>query len=79
MTYPRTVDQVAYDLQGTCQSLTEALEKHDMGEAEDDIEFCQALDELVFCCEKCGWWYEQNEMAEREDEAWICEDCTDDE
>jgi C4-type Zn-finger protein len=68
-------DHAAEQLQGTCQSLASL----NLEDAEDNQTFCNRLDELVFCCEQCGWWCEQSEMANRKDEEWICTDCTGDE
>jgi hypothetical protein len=75
-TWPKTAEEIAHELQGTCMSLGSVLERHEMEGAEDDLDFCHALDALVFECEKCGWWFEQSEMAQNQDD-WICEDCHD--
>lgn len=77
MLMTKTVDEIAYELQGSCQSLQNVLERHDMDGMDDDLEFCHALDRLVFCCEQCEWWFEQSEMGERDDDRWICRECTD--
>lgn len=74
MTYPVPVADIAEDLRGTCQSLMDALAKHDMEAAANDIDFTQALDELVFECEQCSWWCELSEMADAQH---ICTDCDD--
>lgn len=61
-------------LQGTCQSLDEAVGfELDLSEGELAAVDCHALDALVFCCECCGWWCEQSEMSETMD--WMCDDC----
>lgn len=70
---------VADELRGTCNSLLQVLEQHDAEEMELNSEFCDALDSHVFECQRCNWWFEQSEMADRKDGEWICEDCTDDE
>lgn len=64
-------------LQGS--SLTLAALGEEYEDAENDDVFCRVLDSLVFCCEQCDWWFEQSEMGERDDDRWICEDCTNDE
>jgi hypothetical protein len=71
-----TVEIIAEALRGTCRSLQSVLEDNDMDGADDDMNFCLALDSLVFCCEACEWWCEMSEMGEREDDRWICEECT---
>lgn len=70
----KTVEDIAYELQGTCISLTAMLEQHEMEEMENDRNFCNALDALVFECELCGWWFEISEMCDQHD-TWKCEDC----
>lgn len=41
---------------------------------------CDAVDECIFLCECCGWWYEQGEQTNNEDVAGrVCEYCGDDE
>lgn len=63
-------------LNGTCMSLQEALEKYNAEGLENNSEFCAILDEKLFECERCNWWHEQSEMPERNDDRWICADCT---
>lgn len=75
MTYPRTVEQIAYELQGSCDSLARVLERHEMEGAENDSTFCYALDALVFECTCCGWWFEVSEMSDDPEHDWQCEDC----
>lgn len=70
------VQELAADLQGTSQSLNEALHKlWSLSEDDLDQEDCEALDELVFECTVCNNWFEQNEMAENCGDAWVCEGC----
>lgn len=70
--YPQTAAQIAEQLQGSCLHLTEVLDSWDMREAEDDLEFCQELDNLIFCCTECDWWFENSDMSEEGD---ICIEC----
>lgn len=63
-------EAVAAELQGTCH----ALDDHAAEEEINSLEFCEALDALVFCCESCGWWCGQDENADRED-GWYCREC----
>lgn len=75
----KTVEEIAEILRGSCESLGNVLEREDMDGMDNDAEFCARLDSLVFCCETCDWWHEQSEMGQRNDDRWICEDCTRDE
>lgn len=54
---------LADELLGTCDGLPEHVL--------DDGDLASALDELVLCCECCGWWCESHEIDDRGN----CEDC----
>lgn len=75
----KTVEEIAEELRGTCDSLQTVLERNDMDGMDNDAEFCAALDAIVFECTCCQWWHEQSEMGDRDDDQWICQSCTDDE
>lgn len=78
--WPKTPDDIAHELQGTCTSLGAILERYEMEGAENDTDFCFALDQQVFECECCGWWFEQSEMTAYDPVGrWICEECGGDE
>lgn len=62
-------------LQGTCISLNEGTQAlFDLDEDCLTTENSQQIDDEIFLCEECGWWYEVSEMSEREDEQ-VCNDC----
>lgn len=73
--WPRTAEQIADELQGTCTSLQAVLERHEMEGAENDQDFCYRLDSLVFECLQCSWWCEVSEMTDDPDYDWCCDDC----
>ncbi len=58
------------DLQGTCQTiehfLPEGMEREDL--TETDLE---TIDQEIFLCEQCGWWFEVSEQTEDG----LCRDC----
>lgn len=60
-------------LQGSCKSMYEACADMEMDEDDLTIEQLQKIDEEIFRCARCGWWYEQ--PAEEIDGEWVCEDC----
>lgn len=62
--------QVAEELIGTCQSLSEVLED-DFDALTDNKDFTDELDQLVTLCEGCGWWAESDEF----DEGAMCAEC----
>ncbi len=52
--------ELAEELRGTCKSLEDFATE----EEQNDTEFLKALDEQVFCCEECGWWFEIGDLSE---------------
>ena len=54
-------------LRGTCEGMTE--EENDMVYNMDH--FAEELDDIVMCCETCGWWCDTHELDEHQ----VCEDC----
>lgn len=72
MSTPVEMARIAAErLEGSCQGIANLGEEFEA--LENDAAFCAELDQLVFCCEQCNWWFEQSEMAEGDD--WICESC----
>lgn len=71
-------EEVASELEGTCKFLTFVLEEREAEHMEDNSIFCARLDSLVFCCERCDWWFAQSEMTDKVDR-WICVECGDEE
>jgi hypothetical protein len=70
----RALAQKAIDqLSGTCQSM------HDLGPeyeaAQDNQVFCDVLDEAIFCCTDCGWWFEHPAQDKPGSGEWVCDDC----
>lgn len=61
---------IADDLIGTCQTAPEAMR-------EDDAVEALVLD-IVFECERCGWWCSTDELH-NEDGREFCEECHNDE
>ena len=62
--------RVAEGLEGTTAGLEDFVD--------DDSctpEFFEALDTMVFCCAKCGWWYRQRANATPDGDEWICQEC----
>lgn len=61
-------------LQGTCNSLQAGVEQCYEGMDESDLskEDLEAIDNEIFCCETCNWWYE---ICEASEEDGVCNDC----
>lgn len=67
--------QIADALRGGCEGdVSSACERLNV---EETTELCMAVDQLIFCCECCGWWCDQSEMADSDLTGgdWVCSDC----
>lgn len=65
--------EAAEKLLGTCSDVYHLGEEFE--EAQDYREFTDALDDAVFCCCACGWWFEQPASTHPESGEWVCEEC----
>jgi len=72
------VQQLVKDLQGTCNDipdyLPEGMDEYDL--TDEDHEF---IDQEIFHCTVCGWWYEISEESGKDESELICQDCAEDE
>ena len=59
----KRIDNLIYHLQGTCISFDEACEDLNIDSNSLSIEELSELDNWVFQCDNCGWWYDRGEMA----------------
>jgi hypothetical protein len=64
-------------LQGTCLSINDALNQvlgdkgiEEMSDVDNEIEFCDYIDQRIFLCSQCGWWYETGEWVTDQDPNW---------
>lgn len=64
-------DRAAEELLGTCKGLHEVCPNDE----QDDGDFCARLDELVYECEQCGWWYEAGDGQHGMGSGFYCDDC----
>lgn len=71
------IEELIQYLQGTCNSLDEGIVEV-LGEDYDSMNLSSdnhnQIDNEIFLCETCGWWYELCEESENEDER-TCESC----
>lgn len=65
------IQRVINYLQGTCQSLDEAMSALDMNEDDITNENYDEIDNQIFRCETCSWWVESHEQ----DEEGNCTEC----
>jgi len=76
---PEEIQNIINSLQGSCQSLREVCENE--GFEEEDLlpEQINEIEQEIFLCTTCGWWYEISEMSEEsEDGENTCEGCIND-
>jgi hypothetical protein len=64
------IDKFIEHLVGTCKSLDEAKSDFDLDRELTDREL-EAIDEALFRCGGCDWWFPVEEMTEQE----VCEGC----
>ena len=72
------IQKIVNTLQGTCgDSIQSALDYHYPDMIEDDLneEDHRELDDQLFVCDCCGWWYETSERNDTNGEGDYCEDC----
>jgi hypothetical protein len=71
------VSELYATLVGTCESLEYGLKDlRDGSIVEDNLssKSLEAIDECMFLCDLCGWWYAIEEQAEDADET-RCQEC----
>jgi hypothetical protein len=78
------IQEIIDHLQGSCMSLeqgcTECGIEYDDLTNEEETEFTAVLDDAIFNCESCGWWYEIGDYAVHNPNALqICSNCEEDE
>jgi len=66
-------EKIIYQLNGSCESLEQALADNNAEELEDHMPFLEYLDNEIFRCECCGWWCPISESSETVDTE--CRDC----
>jgi hypothetical protein len=68
------VESIIADLTGTCQSLTEVCEDHNLDHP-DELDFYELneIDQNIFCCDFCGWWCDDSERNWYDGESY-CDD-----
>mgnify|MGYP000032380856 CR=1 FL=1 len=69
-----TWSEIVNYLEGSCNSLDEALTAYNMEELRDDGTFLAFLDEQIFYCVACGWWCTIDEECIVDDEQ-VCTEC----
>ena len=58
-------------LRGSCEALYVEYE-----EWEEDEIFLGIIDDAIFNCTQCGWWYDTSEHSPNEVDEFICVECS---
>lgn len=75
------MNELVNHLQGTCLSMHEALYQMfnvDENDIENELEMCEHIDNAIFLCRECGWWFENGYWNPEGFEAGngeVCLDC----
>ena len=69
-------NKIIEHLNGSCESLYQTLEYYKAEALEDDLDFLGYLDDQIFNCTCCGWWFPISEVTtdETQDEL-ACNSC----
>ena len=75
------VSKVIEALEGTCDTIQEALEALYPGMNEDDLtkQDWDQIDSTIFLCGECGWWYEISRNVSDSEAEPKCDECLEDE
>ena len=78
------MEELVNDLQGTCKSMDDVIANISNGEIdfvgnlENWREVCNFVDDKIFLCRECGWWYDVgfwNTEGYVDGDGEICLDC----
>lgn len=72
------MEEIINGLQGTCKSLDEVLSHYEISYYSLSDENFEQLDNAIFCCACCGWWYDTGELSSKIADEQVCTDCEDD-
>lgn len=67
------IQTVIDSVQGTCDTINDHLPEG-MNDMDLTLEDHNSIDNQIFQCDECGWWYEQCQNAGDADDG-KCEDC----
>lgn len=73
------VHEVADHIVGTTKSITQGLQDCGIDATQNDLspDSVIAFDELIFCCDTCGWTCDIDEMSGKDGQ--VCVECADEE
>ena len=68
-------DEIITSLEGTCESLYAVLDYYEQRHLEDSTEFLRYLDDHIFECSSCNWWFCVSEESGISESELICVNC----
>lgn len=72
------ITRLVEHLQGTCKGLDEGCQDLGIDERSLSMEELEQIDNEIFVCDSCGWWYELGEEGSSRDGERVCENCEND-
>lgn len=75
------INKVIESLEGSCDTIDDVIESLYPGMDEDDLtgDDYNAIDNQIFRCPTCGWWFDLSEQSDNEEDTGDCENCYEDE
>ena len=68
-----SVEVLIEQLLGTCQDFSEVgVDFYDL-----DKEEVECIDDAMFNCASCGWWFDLTDQSDRDFEEMVCINCQD--
>jgi hypothetical protein len=67
-------ERIIAALNGSCDSIEQALIEHNAEHLQYYMPFLQHLDNSIFLCDSCGWWCELSECAD-DHHGMVCDHC----
>jgi len=74
----KVMDALIENTMGTCQSLEYHLEGFGMELDDVSMEELGYIDDAIFNCDCCGWWYELSELCPEIEDGQVCMNCEED-
>lgn len=68
-------NDIIYTLNGSCDSLEHILSLYNREDLQDNMEFLGYLDNEIFHCSCCYWWYDISEESGAIDGELTCNNC----
>jgi hypothetical protein len=70
----KILDEIIESLVGTCNDLDQTMVNHNIDPDAMDMGDSVYMDDHIFLCEECGWWFDLSELNDSGD-GLICLEC----